>query len=167
MHGPYKAKGKLLEPSVCRECTAVYHKGRWTWDPAPPKSHDLVCPACERIGERAPSGVLLLTGEFVAKHRDEVVGLARNEEARVKGEHPQARIIKIEDQVEATEGWSSPRPTLISHGASMRRCIMHITARSPVAMRRTKTCSGRTRRAEHRKTSQRRKIEGQVAVARI
>jgi hypothetical protein len=48
-----------------------------------------------------PRGGLLLTGEFVAKHRDEVLGLARNEEARIKAEHPLARIIKIEDQAEA------------------------------------------------------------------
>ena len=47
----------------------------------------------------AASGVLLLTGEF-----DEILGLARNEEARVKAEHPLARIIKIEDQVEAPAG---------------------------------------------------------------
>ena len=104
MHDPYKAKGKLLEPAVCRECKAVYHKGRWTWDPAPAKSHDLVCPACARIQDDAPSGVLLLTGEFVALHRDQVVGLARNEEARVKAEHPLARIIKIEEQTRAPEG---------------------------------------------------------------
>ena len=84
MHDSYKAKGKLQEPSVCRECKAVYHKGRWTWDPAPAKSHDLVCPACERIRDGAASGVLLLTGEFVDSHRDQVLGLARNEEARVK-----------------------------------------------------------------------------------
>ena len=103
-HDPYKTKGKPGEPSVCRECKAVYHKGRWTWDPAPAKSHDLVCPACERIRDNAPSGVLLLTGEFVFSHRDEVIGLARNEEARVKAEHPLARIIKIEDQAEAPEG---------------------------------------------------------------
>src|SRR5512141_3095382 len=100
MHDPYKAMGKLLEPAVCRECKAVYHKGRWTWDRAPAKSHDLVCPACERIRDGAASGVLLLTGEFVASHRDQVLGLARNEEARVKAEHPLARIITIEDQAE-------------------------------------------------------------------
>ncbi len=62
-HDPYKAKGKLREPSVCRQCKAVYHKGRWTWDPVPSNSHDIVCPACERIRDGAPSGVLLLTGE--------------------------------------------------------------------------------------------------------
>ena len=67
MHDPYKAKGKLQEPSVCRKCNAVYHKGRWTWDPAPAKSHDLLCPACERIQDGAPSGVLLLTGELLLR----------------------------------------------------------------------------------------------------
>lgn len=103
-HDPYKAKGKLREPSVCRQCKAVYHKGRWTWDPVPLDSYDIVCPACERIRDSAPSGVLMLTGEFVAKHRDEVLGLARNEEARVKAEHPLARIIKIADQAEPPEG---------------------------------------------------------------
>lgn len=103
-HDLYKTKGKLQEPSVCRECKAVYQKGRWTWAPVPAKSQDLVCPACERIRDGAPSGMLLLTGEFVTSHRDEILGLARNEEARVKAEHPLARIIKIEDQTEAPKG---------------------------------------------------------------
>jgi hypothetical protein len=63
-----------------------------------------VCPACQRIRDGAPSGVLLLTGEFVAKHRDQALGLARNEEARLKAEHPLARIITIEDQAEPPQG---------------------------------------------------------------
>ena len=149
-HDPYKAKGKLREPSVCRQCKAVYHKGRWTWDPVPSDSHDIVCPACERIRDGVPSGMLLLTGEFVAQHRDQILGLARNEEARVKAEHPLARIIKIEDQAEAPKGWSLPRLIPILRGASARRCTTHITAHSPVAMRSTKTCSGRTGRAKRR-----------------
>jgi len=154
-HDLYKAKGKLLEPSVCRECKAVYHKGRWTWAPVPAKSHALLCPACERIRDGAPSGVLLLIGEFVASHREEVLGLARNEEARVKAEHPLARIIKIEDQAEAPEGVViSPRPTPISRGASARRSITRITAHSPVAMRRVKTCSEQTGRVKRRGKSQ-------------
>jgi NMD protein affecting ribosome stability and mRNA decay len=103
-HDPYKTKGKPRESSVCRECKAVYHKGRWTWGPVSANSQEVVCPACERIRDGAASGVLLLTGEFVAQHRDEILGLARNEEARVKAEHPLARIIKIEDQVEAPAG---------------------------------------------------------------
>ena len=43
-HDPYKTKGKPREPSVCRECKAVYHKGRWTWGPVPAKSHELDVP---------------------------------------------------------------------------------------------------------------------------
>lgn len=103
-HDAYKAKGKLREPSVCRQCQALYHKGRWTWGPVPTDSHEILCPACERIRDDEPSGVLLLTGEFVALHRDEILGLAQNEEARVKAEHPLARIIKIKAQTEAPEG---------------------------------------------------------------
>jgi hypothetical protein len=70
----------------------------------PSNSHEVLCPACHRIQDDAPSGTLLLTGDFVAQQRDEVLGLARNEEARVKTEHPLARIIKIEDQTEAPQG---------------------------------------------------------------
>jgi hypothetical protein len=103
-HDQYKAKGKLREPSVCRECKAVYHKGRWTWGPVPSNAEGIVCPACQRIRDGVPSGVLLLTGEFITQHRDEILGLARNEEARVKAEHPLARIITIEDQAEAPTG---------------------------------------------------------------
>jgi hypothetical protein len=55
-------------------------------------------------GPRAERGVLLLTGEIVVRHRDQVLGLARNEEARIKAEHPLARIIKIEDRTEAPRG---------------------------------------------------------------
>jgi hypothetical protein len=58
-------------------------------------------PACERIRDGAPSGVLMLTGEFVVKHRDEILGLARNEETRAKAEHPLSRLINIKDQAQA------------------------------------------------------------------
>jgi hypothetical protein len=94
-HDPYKAKGKLQGTSVCRECQAVYHKGRWMWGPVPSDSQEVVCPACERIRDHAPSGVLLLTGEIVVRHRDQVLGLARNEETRLKAEHPLARGVVI------------------------------------------------------------------------
>ena len=103
-HDAYKAKGKLPEPSVCRQCKVLYHKGRWTWGPVPAGSHDVLCPACERIRDGVASGVLLLTGEFVASHREEILGLAYNEEAHIKAEHPLARIIKIEQQTVAPKG---------------------------------------------------------------
>jgi hypothetical protein len=28
-HDPYKSESKLPEPTVCPQCQAVYHAGRW------------------------------------------------------------------------------------------------------------------------------------------
>ena len=30
-HDTYKLRGKLKEPTICTECGALSHKGRWTW----------------------------------------------------------------------------------------------------------------------------------------
>ncbi len=79
-HDTYKTKGKLKEPTVCPECSAVFHKGRWTWGPKPQAAHETLCPACHRIKDLYPKGFLTLKGEFLAEHRDEILGLIRNDE---------------------------------------------------------------------------------------
>ncbi len=101
-HDTYKTKGKLKEPTVCPECSAVFHKGRWTWGPKPQAAHETLCPACHRIKDLYPKGFLTLKGEFLAEHRDEILGLIRNDEAKEKAEHPLARIMSIEQQDDAT-----------------------------------------------------------------
>ncbi len=101
-HDTYKTKGKLKEPTACAECGAVFHRGRWTWDPRPAGAHETACPACHRIKDHYPKGIVTLKGRFLHDHRDEILGLVRNEEAREKGEHPLARIMKIERQDDAT-----------------------------------------------------------------
>lgn len=35
----YRAKGKLAEPTVCAQCGAVFHEGRWQWMNAPANAH--------------------------------------------------------------------------------------------------------------------------------
>ena len=35
----YKLHGKPKEPSACRQCGVVFHKGRWTWAPKPADAH--------------------------------------------------------------------------------------------------------------------------------
>ena len=96
-HDPYKARGKLTEPTVCPTCTAVFEGGRWQWAKAPPGgSHSHVCPACQRIEDRFPAGELTLSGAFVGKHADEIVGLVRNIEDAEKREHPLQRLMGIE-----------------------------------------------------------------------
>lgn len=92
---PYQAQQKLHEPTACPQCGAVYHHGRWQWGQRPAEAREALCPACRRIAEALPAGILTLHGAFARQHKDEIIGLARNEEAAEKSEHPLNRIISI------------------------------------------------------------------------
>lgn len=95
---PYQAREKPPEPTACPDCGLVFHHGRWQWGDAPADAHAHRCPACSRIHDRVPAGILTLGGEFFAAHRDEIMHLVRNSEAREKAEHPLERIMGIEDR---------------------------------------------------------------------
>jgi len=101
-HDTYKLKGKLKEPAVCPQCGAVFHKGRWTWVSKPAQAHGAVCPACHRIADKYPKGMLTLNGPYFVARREEILNLARNEEAKEKKEHPLARLMAIEERPEGT-----------------------------------------------------------------
>ncbi len=64
VHDPYKTRLKLPEPTVCPQCGAVFHKGRWTWDDRPPEAKEEFCQACRRINGKYPAGILTLSGGF-------------------------------------------------------------------------------------------------------
>lgn len=95
IHDSYKSKRKLPEPALCPQCGAVYHGGRWQWTSQPAKAHQQTCPACHRIQDKYPAGSVSLSGQFLGTHRDEVLNVVRNAEARAKAEHPLKRIINI------------------------------------------------------------------------
>jgi hypothetical protein len=97
VHDPYKARVKPPDPAVCPRCGAVYETGRWHWGPPPPGVAAQLCQACQRIEDDYPAGELTIAGGFVASHRDEIVNLARNQEALEKGERPLHRIMDIEE----------------------------------------------------------------------
>jgi NMD protein affecting ribosome stability and mRNA decay len=97
-HDAYQAKHKLHEPTVCPQCGAVFHDGRWQWLAKPAGAHEELCPACQRIRDSYPAGYVTVEGAFLRQHRDELLHLVRNEEARAKAEHPLKRIIKVEDE---------------------------------------------------------------------
>ena len=94
---PYQARQKLQEPTACRQCGAVYHHGRWQWGPTPSGAHEDLCSACRRINDRFPAGIVTMHGDIARQRKDEIIGLARNEEAAEKGEHPLNRIVDIEE----------------------------------------------------------------------
>jgi hypothetical protein len=94
---PYQAQQKPQEPTACPQCKAVYHNGRWQWGQKPADSHAELCPACRRVNDDLPAGIVTLHGAWARQHKDELIGLARNEEAAEKPEHPLNRIAKIEE----------------------------------------------------------------------
>jgi len=100
---------KHADISACPQCGASYREGRWTWQSAPAGSHKRLCPACERIRDRYPAGVLHVGGAFAALHHDDLIGLVRNVEERERSNHPLNRIMSIEPEengfvVETTDG---------------------------------------------------------------
>jgi NMD protein affecting ribosome stability and mRNA decay len=64
------------------------------------QSIEELCPACRRIKDEFPTGVVTLRGDFARVHKDEMVSLALHQEAAEKKEHPFNRIINIEESVE-------------------------------------------------------------------
>lgn len=98
IHDPYMARSKPKEPTVCPGCGAIFHKGRWQWAAeSAEQAHELMCPACERIRDDMPAGILTLSGAFLGKHREEILKLIHNKVEEEKAEHPMKRLMGVED----------------------------------------------------------------------
>ena len=81
----------------CTECGVVQHAGKWYWG-APPLAelHAGICPACQRVRERYPAGIIRLHRRFLER-REEVLRLIRNVERAEKPEHPLERLMAVEE----------------------------------------------------------------------
>ncbi len=98
VHDPYQVREKLPDPTVCRDCGAMFRRGRWSWGAAPADAHVALCPACHRIQDDYPEGAVTLAGDFASSNREELLALARNVETREKEEHPLKRSMGIRDE---------------------------------------------------------------------
>ena len=94
---PYRAAAKPPEPTTCPQCHATFNEGRWSWDKPPEDSYEQLCPACQRIQDEFPAGYVMIKGEFIKQHRDEIIALLKSKEDREKADHPLQRIMAIED----------------------------------------------------------------------
>ncbi len=98
---PYISAGNESELSRCIDCNAVYHNKRWYMDFKLPESHagdfrEVICPACRRIRDRHPGGIVKLQGNFLEEHREEIINLIRHEETNAISLNPLERIMEIE-----------------------------------------------------------------------
>ncbi|MBI3610795.1 MAG: hypothetical protein HY204_08855 [Nitrospirae bacterium] len=105
---PYLPLMGPKEVAVCRHCGAVYHRKRWSLE-SPPVAvegrtiRSVVCPACQKMHDSFPGGIIVLSGEFLKPHKEQIIGLVRNEEARAKKNNPLERIISIKDNGNGVE----------------------------------------------------------------
>jgi hypothetical protein len=97
---PYQRQQKADEGTSCPHCGAVFHNGRWQWAVKAEAGREEACPACRRIADKLPAGIVTVNGPFAPHQKDELVSLARHEEEAEKLEHPLNRIIGIEEDGE-------------------------------------------------------------------
>ena len=90
---PYKERLKLSEPTSCPDCGAVYHQGRWHWGASVANSKPHRCPACARIHDKVPAGFLILSGQYIKTHEEEILRHIKNLEQKEKTQHPLERIM--------------------------------------------------------------------------
>jgi NMD protein affecting ribosome stability and mRNA decay len=111
---PYIPQGGLREFTMCRICNALYHNKQWylqeEWADRIRHMQGLeiaqaICPACRKIRDHSPAGVVTLEGYFLKNHQDEILRLIKNEERRAMGINPLERIIDLkalDNSVEVT-----------------------------------------------------------------
>ena len=101
-HDVYLKISKIPEPTQCSNCGALYINGHWTWNQVPEKVHIGSCPACQRIADNYPAGIIKISGTFFNEHREEILNLIFNIEKQEKGERALERIINIQDKNDHT-----------------------------------------------------------------
>jgi hypothetical protein len=102
-HDPYFVREKYSEPSVCRKCGVVFQDGIFEWMKNPPAdSHEITCPACQRIRDDYEGGVVFLEGGFLAGHWEDIRNLIENTADREARERPLERILEWRNEGDDT-----------------------------------------------------------------
>lgn len=101
----YLPKAGLKDTAVCKKCALVYHDKRWVLDEQ--KGKELladtsvgsgICPACRRMADNNPAGVVIFTGEYFSEHENEILNLLNHIEAKSRTKNPLGRIMEISQE---------------------------------------------------------------------
>ncbi|MCD6319810.1 MAG: ATPase [Candidatus Desulfofervidaceae bacterium] len=103
IHDPYYEDKKYPEGVICSACGAIYKDGRWIWPTEEEKKKGLsgekiLCPACRRVRDNYPAGIVVLSGTYLAEHKEEILNLANNIIEEEKKRSPLKRLINIEEE---------------------------------------------------------------------
>lgn len=101
---PYLLKEGLHDMAVCKNCHAIYHNKRWSFNEklySKKRDHKktiiTLCPACQKIRDRYAEGFVTLKGDYLKEHKQDILNLIKNEEEKAKGLNPLERIVEIKD----------------------------------------------------------------------
>jgi hypothetical protein len=101
---PYLPRGGTGKAAVCEVCRAVYMNKRWygdgdAYDAAVklPTTMKVVCPACLKIRDNFPGGIVTLKGDYVLTHKQDIMNLIKNEEERARGFNPLERVMSVKE----------------------------------------------------------------------
>jgi hypothetical protein len=101
---PYIPRGARRSISICEGCHAVYMNKRWyaegDVDDTVLKTHEaskIICPACHKMRDNFPGGIITLKGGFVLPHKTALMKLIKNEEERARGLNPLERVMSVRE----------------------------------------------------------------------
>jgi NMD protein affecting ribosome stability and mRNA decay len=125
---PYIVQDIKYENAICRTCHAIYQNKRWRldeevyqkmneWD----STTKVLCPACKKIKDKFPGGIVTLKGDFLREHKDEILNLIKNEEERARGFNPLERIMEINDADKGMELTTTNEKLAQKIGKSLHR----------------------------------------------
>lgn len=100
----YLPRGASRRISVCEGCRAVNMNKRWYAEGdvdvnalRNPEAAKSICPACLKMRDNFPGGIVTLKGNFVLPHKKELMRLIKNEEERARGLNPLERVMSVKE----------------------------------------------------------------------
>lgn len=93
----YRSKNGVSGAAYC-ECGAVFSNKRWHSSEGGASPHGdqrVVCPACRRIADRNPAGIVTLKGSFFSAHTAEIDNLIKNTAEAAVMKNSLGRIMDI------------------------------------------------------------------------
>lgn len=93
----YRDKDGVKGAVYCA-CGAVFRNKRWgleTIGAAQQEGQNIVCPACHRITDQNPAGIISLSGDFYSAHADEIHNLVNNTAQSSAAKNPLGRVMDI------------------------------------------------------------------------
>lgn len=101
----YIPKEGMKEVAKCTECKALYWNKRWYPDENESMQlrldmvkNEVLCPACQRIRDKNPAGVVTMTGEYLDKHESDILNAISNIEETARMKNPLSRIMETKQE---------------------------------------------------------------------